>query len=83
MLTIEDPGAFDPTAKPLRLVLIGAPDDDRSGEAVIAAVRWFKTRAPRAIRQQWTVSALPAASFEPADTQSLSRWIAFQAPTSS
>jgi rhamnogalacturonyl hydrolase YesR len=60
--------------------MIGAPDDERNSAAVVDAVRWFKTRAPRAIRQQWTVSALPLGRFESADTQSLSRWIAFQSP---
>ena len=68
-----------PTSTKRRLVLIGGAAEG-SAEAVVAAVRWFKTSAPRSLRQQWTVSALPAASFEPADTQSLPRWITFQAP---
>jgi unsaturated rhamnogalacturonyl hydrolase len=78
ILTIENPGALDPAASKRRLVLVGAGEG--SAEAVVAAVRWFKTSAPRSLKQQWTVSALPAASFEPADTQSLPRWITFQAP---
>jgi unsaturated rhamnogalacturonyl hydrolase len=80
ILTIEDTAAFDPTSRALRLVLIGAPDDERSGAAVVDAVRWFKTRAPRGIKQQWTVSALPLGRFEPEDSKSLSRWVAFQSP---
>ena len=60
-------------------MLVGGADG-KSPEQVIALVRWFKTRAPRALRQQWSVSALPAASFETTDTQSLARWITFQAP---
>ena len=79
ILTIENPGALDPAATKRRLVLVGAAGEGNA-EAVVAAVRWFKTSAPRSLRQQWTISALPAASFEPADTQSLPRWITFQAP---
>jgi unsaturated rhamnogalacturonyl hydrolase len=79
ILTIENPGALDPAATRRRLVLVGAAGE-ANAEAVVAAVRWFKTSAPRSLRQHWTVSALPAASFEPADTLSLPRWITFQAP---
>jgi hypothetical protein len=78
ILTIENTTAFDPADAKRRVVLIGGPGtDDRS---VVDAVRWFKTRAPRAVRQRWTLSALPVARFEPADTQSLPRWLTFQAP---
>ena len=79
ILSLENPDALDPVATKRRLVLVGSAGGD-GAEAVVAAVKWFKTSAPRSLRQQWTVSALPAASFEPADTQSLSRWITFQAP---
>jgi unsaturated rhamnogalacturonyl hydrolase len=79
ILTIENPGAFDAASTKRRLVLVGGAAEG-SAEAVVAAVSWFKTSAARSLRQQWTVSALPAASFEPADTQSLARWITFQAP---
>jgi unsaturated rhamnogalacturonyl hydrolase len=77
--TIENPDAFDPAAKQRRLVLVGSANGD-SADAVLGAVRWFKTQAPRALKQQWTVSALPAASFDATDKLSLSRWITFQAP---
>jgi unsaturated rhamnogalacturonyl hydrolase len=84
ILTIENAAAFDPAATRRRLVIVGGDEgdggDSRSADAVVAAIRWFKTRAPRAIREHWTLSALPVARFEPSDTQSLSRWIAFQAP---
>ncbi len=79
VLTIENPDAFDPAPKQLRVVLVGGASGD-SADAVVAAVRWFKTRAPRDLKQQWSISALPAASFEAADKLSLSRWISFQAP---
>ena len=78
ILTIENETAFDPAETKRRVVLIGGPGGD--GRAVVDAVRWFKTRAPRAVRQRWTLSALPVARFETADTQSLTRWITFQAP---
>jgi unsaturated rhamnogalacturonyl hydrolase len=78
ILTIENATALDPAETKRRVVLIGGPGGDE--RAVVDAVRWFKTRAPRAVRQQWMLSALPLARFEPADTQSLSRWITFQAP---
>jgi unsaturated rhamnogalacturonyl hydrolase len=79
ILTLENPDALDPAAAKQRLVLIGSAGGD-SAEAIVAAVKWFKTSAPRTLRQQWTVSALPSASFEPADALSLPRWITFQAP---
>jgi unsaturated rhamnogalacturonyl hydrolase len=60
--TIENPSAFDPASKPLRLVIVGGLDGDpRSARAVIDAVRWMKSAAPRAIRDRWIVSALPMA----------------------
>jgi rhamnogalacturonyl hydrolase YesR len=79
ILTLENPDAFDPASKQHRLVLVGGASGD-SADAVVAAVRWFKTRAPRALRQRWAVSALPIARFEPTDTQALTRWLTFQAP---
>src|SRR5580765_3423241 len=78
ILTLENPDALDPTSAKRRLVLVGSAGD--SADAVVAAVKWFKASAPRALREQWTVSALPAASFEPADALSLPRWLTFQAP---
>src|SRR5882762_2047620 len=80
ILTIENGAAFDPAATRRRLVLIGLDGDAGSADAVVAAVRWFKTRASSVTRRQWTISALPSAHFDPADTLSLTRWITFQAP---
>jgi hypothetical protein len=78
VLTLENLSAFDPADGRRRVVLVGGPGGD--AQAVIEAVRWFKTRAPRAIRQRWALSALPSANFEDSDKQSLARWVRFQAP---
>jgi unsaturated rhamnogalacturonyl hydrolase len=78
ILTIENPSAFDVNSRLLRVALVGGPSGDP--RAVLDAVRWFKTRAPRTVRERWAVSALPSASFEDADTLSLPRWVTFQAP---
>src|SRR5262245_54133547 len=67
ILSIENPSAFDPADRRLRVALIGAPAVDP--QAVVETVRWFKTRAPRAIRQRWALSALPTAAFVEADKQ--------------
>jgi hypothetical protein len=81
ILTIENDAAFDPSSPRRRLVLMGALDgDERAADAVVAAVRWFKTRAPASIRRTWNVSAIPSAQFDASDKQSLTRWITFQAP---
>jgi unsaturated rhamnogalacturonyl hydrolase len=76
--TIENPSAFDPADAKRRVVIVGAPGGDPA--AAIDLVRWFKTRAPGSLRGRWSLSALPLARFEDADTQSLSRWTTFQAP---
>jgi len=48
-----------------RLVIVGGLDgNDRSTDAVLGAVRWFKTQAPAALRQGWTVVALPCGNPE-------------------
>jgi hypothetical protein len=81
ILTIENADAFDPAPARRRLVIVGGLDgDQKSIDAAVAAVRWFKTRAPAAIRRQWSVSALPSAQFDPADKLSMTRWVTFQAP---
>ena len=78
--TVENPAAFDPSDSRRRILIVGLGDQASTADAVFAAVRWFKTRAPAALRRRWAMSALPAATFDPADTQSLLRWITFQAP---
>src|SRR5262245_13779623 len=79
ILTLENPSAFDPAVGKARLVLVGSADP-LAADAVVAAVRWLKTAAPRSIRDRWIVSALPQPRFRPEDTQSLPRWLTFQAP---
>src|SRR6185436_19667612 len=79
ILTLENPLAFDPAMVARRLVLVGAPDQ-AAADAVVAAVRWLKTSAPKAIRDRWMASALPLPRFREDDTQSLTRWLTFQAP---
>jgi rhamnogalacturonyl hydrolase YesR len=75
LLTIENPEAFDPSETKLRIVIVGGLDgDERSARAVLDAIRWFKTQAPSAIRQQWNVSALPMAD---PDRHATSRPFAF------
>ncbi len=62
LLTIENPSAFDPASTRLRLVIVGGLDGDaRDADAVLAAVKWIKSTAPKAIRDRWIVSALPMA----------------------
>ncbi len=79
ILTLENPSAFDPTIVKRRLVLVGA-DDPIAADAVVAAVRWLKTSAPRALRDRWIASALPHPRFRAEDKESFSRWLTFQAP---
>ena len=60
--TLENPSAFDPASRRLRLVIVGGLDGDhRAAQAVVAAVRWMKRGAPKATRDRWDVSALPLA----------------------
>src|SRR6187549_2140888 len=73
ILTLENRSAFDPAVAARRLVLVGA-NEAASADAVVAAVRWLKTSAPRAIRDRWIASALPQPRFRAEDTQSLTRW---------
>lgn len=48
-----------------RLVLVGGLDgNDRGVDAVLGAVRWFKTEAPAAVRAAWDVVALPCGNPE-------------------
>jgi unsaturated rhamnogalacturonyl hydrolase len=81
ILTIENGSAFEAVEKrKRRLVIVGSRNDDRAADSVIAAVRWMKTDAPADIRQNWVVSAMPDIGSDPADPQSLKRWVTFQAP---
>jgi unsaturated rhamnogalacturonyl hydrolase len=78
VLTVENSGAFDPADRRMRVVLVGGSSGDP--RAVVDMIRWFKTRAPRPLRQRWALSALPLANFEASDKLSLERWVTFQAP---
>ena len=80
VLTIEHRVAADAAGPRRRLVIVGRADIDGSTEAVLAAVRWLKTAAPKPIRDGWIVSAMPAIPPDPADAKSVSRWVTFQAP---
>jgi unsaturated rhamnogalacturonyl hydrolase len=80
ILTIENGSAFDGPGRKRRVVIVGSGNDDRVVNAVIAAVRWMKTDAPADLRQDWVVSAMPAAGLDRADPQSLTRWVTFQVP---
>jgi rhamnogalacturonyl hydrolase YesR len=55
LLTLENGAPFD-NARRRRLVIVA--DDDRAARATLEAIRWFKIRAPRAVRDRWDVSAL-------------------------
>jgi hypothetical protein len=55
LLTIENPSPFVPS-KQSRLVIVA--DDQRAARATLDAIRWFKTRAPQRLRDEWAVSAL-------------------------
>lgn len=80
ILTLENPSAFDPTSTKLRAVLYAAGGNERTATAVLDMVRWLKTSAPQALRDQWVVSALPSVDLDPAAKPSFDRWIRFQAP---
>ena len=57
LLTIENPAPFDTSTK-RRLVIVGGLGGDvESANAVVAAVRWFKTNAPAAVRRDPAVIA--------------------------
>jgi len=60
LLTLENPTPFSEDAERRRLVLVGGLDGSVDGaRAVVEAVRWFKTEAPEAARDRWSVSAMP------------------------
>ena len=55
LLTLENASPFAPS-KQSRLVIVA--EDERAGRAALGAVRWFKTEAPKTVRDRWAVSAL-------------------------
>jgi hypothetical protein len=80
VLTLENPDAFDPGSTKRRVVVYSSGASDDATAAVVAMVRWFKSAAPQQFRDEWVLSALPAATFDAADTTSMTRWMTFQAP---
>ncbi len=60
LLTLEHPRGTDDSVR--RLVIVGGLDGTpQSTEAVLAAIRWFKSDAPSEIRDSWNITALPCA----------------------
>jgi len=55
LLTVENGSPFA-ASKQSRLVIVA--DDERAGKAALGAVRWFKTEAPKAVRDRWALSVL-------------------------
>jgi rhamnogalacturonyl hydrolase YesR len=57
LITLENASPFDPSATTHRRIVIVA-DNDRAARATLGAIRWFKTAAPRIVREQWAISAV-------------------------
>ena len=55
--TLENSSPFDTASGARRRIIIVA-DNDRAAQAALAAIRWFKTAAPRNVRAQWALSAV-------------------------
>ena len=56
LATIENDSPFDTNAGTRRRLVVVA-DNDRAARAAVAAIRWFKTAAPRGLRDRWVISA--------------------------
>ena len=96
LLTLENSSPFDASSQRRLVIVAGLDGDDRAAAAALEAVRWFKTSAPRSLRQAWAVSALPSAHsprpfhFPPEngffddpdqpEARYAGRWVTFQAP---
>ena len=60
LLTLEHAGSVGDPER--RLVIVGGLDrTSESAQAVLEALRWFKSDAPAALRRSWTITALPCA----------------------
>ena len=57
LLTLENGSPFDTATSSRRRIVIVA-DNERAALATLAAVRWFKSAAPRNIRERWALSAV-------------------------
>src|SRR5687767_3849121 len=53
--TIENPSPFAQSSQ-RRLVIVA--DNERAARATLGAIRWFKTGAPRVLRDGWAISAV-------------------------
>ena len=67
ILTLENPDAFDVRSPKRRVAVFSSGASDAAADAVVRMARWFKRDAPRQVRDQWALSALPAATFEAAE----------------
>jgi rhamnogalacturonyl hydrolase YesR len=56
LLTLENASPNDSTNAHRRLVIVA--DNESAARATLAAVRWFKTAAPRNLRDRWAISAV-------------------------
>ena len=69
LLTLEDTKSVQDPEK--RLVIVGGLDGTaESAEAVLEALRWFKTDAPAVIQRTWTITVLPCANPQRCATES-------------
>jgi len=57
LVTLESESPFDPSPDARRRLVIVA-DNDRAARATLGAIQWFKTAAPRAFRDRWSISAV-------------------------
>ena len=57
LVTIESEPPFEPSPNERRRLVVVA-DNDRAARATIGAIQWFKTTAPRAFRDRWSISAV-------------------------
>ncbi len=96
LLTLENSSPFDASSQRRLVIVAGLDGDERATAAALDAVRWFKTSAPRSLRQAWAISALPSAhsprpfQFPPEsgffddpdqpEPRYAWRWVTFQAP---
>jgi unsaturated rhamnogalacturonyl hydrolase len=63
LATIENGSPFDPSTSSesstnARRRLVVVADNDSAARATLAAIRWFKTAAPRSLRDRWAISAV-------------------------
>ncbi len=57
LATIENGAPFDTSTNARRRLVVVA-DNDSAARATLAAIRWFKTTAPRSLRDRWAISAV-------------------------